>query len=93
MLDLALVVTFLTSMLAICIGAAMSASGSPLLPVFEVCCLFAIGLVVILELRPRVVAVRARMAAVRRFREQLDAIPEAAHPLDPVPRPRSKRSG
>lgn len=89
MLDIALVVGFILSMLAICIGAATSVSGSALLPVFEICCLYAIGLVVILELRPRVVALRARTAAVRRFREQLDAIPEAPHPLDQVPPPGS----
>jgi len=93
MLRLALAVGFLASLLAIGIGAATSASGSPLLPVFEACCLYAIGLVVILEVRPEVVALRARMAALRRLRQQLDELPETPHPLDQVARPRSHRSG
>jgi|HubBroStandDraft_4_1064222.scaffolds.fasta_scaffold3132907_1 hypothetical protein len=91
MVELVLGVAFLASLLAIGIAAATSASGSALLPVFELCCLFAISLVVILELVPAVVALRARRAAVRRFRRQLDALPETAHPFDQVAHRRSNR--
>jgi len=92
MVELGLAIGFLMSVLAIAIGAATSASGSPLLPVFEACCLFAIGLIVILELHPAAIALRARLAAIRRFRRELDAIPETPHPLDQVGRSRSNRS-
>lgn len=93
MLELAFGVALGVSLLAIGIGAATSASGSALLPVFEFCCLFAVGLVVILELLPLVVALRARMAALRRLRQQLDQLPETTHPLDRVASRRSNRSG
>ncbi|MGO9889700.1 MAG: hypothetical protein ACLP0L_17565 [Solirubrobacteraceae bacterium] len=82
MVELALAGVFLASLLAIGIGAATSASGSALVPFFELCCLFAISLVLLLELVPAVVAFRERRAAVRRFRRQLDALPETPHPLD-----------
>lgn len=93
MADLALALGFIGSLLAIGIGAAMSVSDSVSLWVFEACCLIAIGLVVILELRPRFVAVRARVAALRRFRRQLADLPEVPHPLDQVARPRPSPSG
>jgi len=86
MLELALPIAFLASLLAIGIGAASSANGSTLLPVFELCCLFAISLVLTLELVPVLVAVGSRRAAVRRFRRQLDELPETPHPLDQVSR-------
>jgi hypothetical protein len=92
MVELALAVGFLGSVLAIGIGAAASVSDSAPLWFFEACCLFAVGLVLILEVRPRVVGLRARRAALRRFRRQLDAFPEAPHPLDRAVRRRSKRS-
>ena len=86
MLELALPIAFLASLLAIGIGAASSANGSTLLPVLELCCLFAISLVLTLELVPVLVAVGSRRAAVRRFRRQLDELPETPHPLDQVSR-------
>ena len=92
MVELGLAIGFLTSVLAIAIGAATSAPGSPLLPVFEACCLFAAGLVVILELHPAAVALRDRRAAIRRFRQELDDLPETPHPLDQVAHRRSNRS-
>jgi hypothetical protein len=82
---------FIAGLLATAIGAALTASGSPMLPALETCCLLATGLVVILELCPAVVAMRAERAALRRLRRQLDGLPETPHPLDRVARPRSKR--
>jgi hypothetical protein len=90
--ELALAVGFLTSLLVIGIGAATSAPGSPLLPILEACCLFAIGLIVIFELHPVAIDLRARRAAIRRFRQQLDELPETPHPLDQVAHRRSDRS-
>jgi hypothetical protein len=52
MLELALAIGLLVSFFTAGIGAATSASDSPLLWVSEACCLCAVGLVVI-ELRPR----------------------------------------
>jgi hypothetical protein len=92
MAELALAVAFIGSLLVLCVGAATSASDSVVLWVFEASCLFAIGLVVSLELRPRIVGLRAHMAAVRNFRQQLDELPEAPHPLDRMARSRPNRS-
>lgn len=89
MVEIALVIGFLTSVLAIGIGAATSTCASLFLWAFEACCLIAIGLVAILELRPRVRSLLVRTAALRHFREQLDALPEVAHPLDQVTQQRS----
>jgi hypothetical protein len=71
----------IAAFIAIGIGAASTAWNSPLLlPVFEACCLCPIILVVILELRPAVLALRERRRAIRCFRRQLDALPETPHP-------------
>jgi hypothetical protein len=89
MREFAVGVALVPSLLAIGIGAAMAASGgSTVVEVFEVCCLVAVGLVVILELLYEAVALRARTAALRRFRRELDELPETQHPLDQVARPR-----
>jgi len=76
-------------LLAIGIGAAIIAGGAP--PGLEICWLCAIALVVIIELCPAVVALRADRTALRRLRRQLDALPETPHPLDQADRPRSNR--
>jgi hypothetical protein len=73
---------FIAAFIAIGIGAASTAWSSPLLPVFEACCLYPIILVVILQLRPAVVALRGGRRAIRRLRRQLDALPETPHPQD-----------
>ena len=91
MLELGLGVAFVASLVAVGIGAATSATGSALV-VFEAGCLFAIGLVVVLELVPGVVTLRAGRAALRRFRQELDELPETPHPLDSVARPHSNQS-
>lgn len=76
---------FIAAFIAIGIGAATTAWNSPLLPVFEACCLYPIILVVILELRPVVVALRGGRRAIRFFRRELDALPETPHPQDALP--------
>jgi hypothetical protein len=91
MFELMLGVAFVASLVAVGIGAATSATGSALV-VFEAGCLFAIGLVVVLELLPGVVALRASRAALRRLRQELDELPETPHPLDPAARQRSDQS-
>ena len=67
------------------IGAASTAWGSPVLPYFEACCLVPVVIVVILELRPALIALwnapRGSLGAIRRFRRELDALPETQHPL------------
>ena len=78
-------------LLAVGIGAAITAGGSPFLTLFETCCLLPIGLVVMLELCPAVLALQADQAALRRLRRQLDALPETPHPLDQAARPPSNR--
>lgn len=78
-------------LLAVGIGAAITAGGAPFLTCFETCCLLPIGLVVMLELCPAVLALRADRAALRRLRRQLDALPETPHPLDHATRPPSNR--
>jgi hypothetical protein len=89
MREVAVGVALVPSLLAIGIGAAMAAGGgSALLGVFEICCLVAVGLVAILELLYEALGLRARSAAVRRFRRELDELPETPHPLDQVARPR-----
>lgn len=85
-------VGFIAAFIAIGIGAASTASSSPLLPVFGACCLYPIILVVILELRPAVVARRAGRRAIRCFRRQLDALPETPHPSGSRERTRNPRS-
>jgi hypothetical protein len=90
--ELALAVAFLVALLAIGIGGATSTGGFVELLVFELCCLFAMGLVVTFELLPAALALRARTVAVRRFRRQLDELPETPHPLDQVTHRRSNRS-
>jgi len=88
MFDLGLAVGFLAALVAVGIGAAMSAASPVSLVVVEACCVFAIGLLVSLELLPRIVALRARRAALRGLRQQLDDLPETPHPLDSVARSR-----
>jgi hypothetical protein len=80
---------FIACLLAVGMGAAITASGSLVLPFLESCCLLPIGLVVIFELCPAVLALRVNRAAIRRLRRQLDALPETPHPLDQAARPRS----
>jgi hypothetical protein len=86
---------FIAGLIAIGIGAASTAWSSPLLPVFEACCLYPIIVVVILELRPAVIALRGERRAIRHFRRQLDALPaltqSSANPA--TPRSSSNRSG
>lgn len=83
---------FIAALIAIGIGAASTAWSSPLLPVFEACCLYPIILVVILELRPAVIALRAGRRAIRCFRRQLHALPETPHPSGSRERTRNTRS-
>jgi len=92
MADVAFAVVLIASFLGVGIGAATSACSFPALMAFEVCCLVATGIVVIFGLRPPVVALRARTATIRRFRQQLDALPETTHPLDQPDCPRPDRS-
>ena len=77
---------FIAILSGIGVGAALTASDSPLLPLFETCCLVPAGLVVVLELWPSVVILWRITAsarhAIRRFRRQLDRLPEIPHPLD-----------
>jgi len=80
---------FIAGLLALTIGAAMIGGVPPVVP--ATCCLPAICLVVVVELHPAVVALRADKATLRRLRCQLDALPETSHPLDRIARPRSKR--
>jgi hypothetical protein len=86
---------FIAGLIAIGIGAASTAWSSPLLPVFEACCLYPIIVVVILELRPAVIALRGERRAIRHFRRQLDALPaltqSSANPA--TPRSSSKPPG
>lgn len=69
------------AILGVGIGAALTAWTSPVLPFFEVCCLLPLVAVGCLELWPAGCAVQARRSAIRRFRRQLDALPETSHPL------------
>ena len=87
MVELAVQLGILGGLLAAGVGAATSAPDSPLLWFVEACCLYAVGLIVILELRPRVLALRARNTALRYFREQLAQLPDVSHPLDQAARP------
>jgi CHASE2 domain-containing sensor protein len=81
-------VGFIAALLGIAAAAAATAWRSPILPFLEACCVFPAGAVVILELRPAVIAVWAcrgigtQRRAIRRFRRHLDALPETRHPLD-----------
>jgi hypothetical protein len=78
---------FIAPLVGVGIGAGLTASSSLLLPVFEVCCLYALLVVVLLELLPAIVDFgggsdgAARRREIRCFRRQLDALPETAHPL------------
>jgi hypothetical protein len=78
---------FITPVVAVGIGAGLSASSSLLFSAFAACCLYAVVLVVLLELLPAVAdlgggeAGAARRRDIRLFRCQLDALPETAHPL------------
>ena len=92
MVDVALALVLMASFLGVGIGAAMSACSLSALLAFEACCMAATGTVVIFGLRPPVVALLRRTATVRRFRQQLGALPETPHPLDRVARPRSTRT-
>jgi hypothetical protein len=79
-------VGFITCLAVVGTGAWLTASSFPLRAAFEACCLYALGLVVLLELRPAMVGLgrsarAARRRDIRSFRRQLDALPETAHPL------------
>ena len=72
---------FIVSLLGLGIGAWLTASSSVLLAVFEACCLCALGVVVLLEVRPAIVDLGGGAREIRRFRHQLEARPETTHPL------------
>jgi hypothetical protein len=75
---------FVICFTVVAIGAMSTASDSPALPYFEVCCVVPLVMVVILELRPAVIALwygpAGNRRAIRRFRRELDSLPEIPHP-------------
>jgi hypothetical protein len=72
----------IAALIAIGIAAAATAWSSPVLAFFEACCLFPACVVVILELRPAVLALSScrgtatQRRTIRCFRRHLDALPE-----------------
>ena len=80
---------FVAAFVALCIAAAAAAANSVIAGVLGACCAITTGAVVTLELVPAVAILRSGAAnavqrrAMRCLRSQLDALPEAAHPLDP----------
>ena len=73
---------------ALVIAAASMAASWVMAAVIGACCAVAAGALVILELVPALAVLRSgatsavQRHAIRRLRRQLDALPEAAHPLD-----------
>jgi hypothetical protein len=78
---------FIAALAGVGIGAAATATSSPILPFFEASCVFPAGAFVILELRPAVVALwgsrgtATQRRIIRCFRRHLEALPETRHPL------------
>lgn len=79
---------FIAALTGTGIAAAVTAWRSPILPFFDACCAIPIGAVAVLELWPAIVTLwgcrgtATRRQAIRRFRRQLEALPETHHPLD-----------
>jgi hypothetical protein len=79
---------FVAAFIAICLAAASAAASWVMAAVVAACCAIPAGAVVILELVPALAALRSETAsavrrhAIRRLRDELDALPETSHPLD-----------
>lgn len=79
---------FIAALTGIGVTAAATAWYSPTLPFFEAGRAIPVGVVMVLELWPAMTTlwgchgIAAHRQAIRRFRHQLDALPETHHPLD-----------